>query len=147
MANVIPVLNEHIRRIARRELWKQLSVQRRQAGLLRREIHALKQLVQRLARGIRMLERQHPSSAMAAPMELPENVRFRADGLRSHRARLGLSAREYGRLVGVSTLTIYNWESGKARPRKRQLAALVEVRSLGKRELMRRLASLDSRAG
>jgi DNA-binding transcriptional regulator YiaG len=55
-------------------------------------------------------------------------VRFSAKSVRSQRRRLGLSAEDYGKLVGVSPLTIHHWEQGKARPRKAQLAALVAVR-------------------
>jgi hypothetical protein len=36
-------------------------------------------------------------------------VRFVADGLKSQRSRLGLSAADYGRLVGVSAQSVYNW--------------------------------------
>ena len=39
-------------------------------------------------------------------------------------------------------LTIYNWEKGKTRPRKEQIAALVAVRGIGKREALRRLELL-----
>jgi transcriptional regulator with XRE-family HTH domain len=81
-----------------------------------------------------------------APSDLGD-IRFRASGLKSHRARLGLSARDYGRLVGVSGLTIYQWEGGKARPRKEQLAKLAAVRGLGKREAMKRLELLDGSTG
>jgi DNA-binding transcriptional regulator YiaG len=73
-----------------------------------------------------------------------EGIRFRADGLKSHRAKLGLSAKEYGRLVGVSGLTIYNWENGKTRPRSQQLANLATVRGMGKREAMKRLGTTDA---
>jgi len=52
---------------------------------------------------------------------------------------LKLSAADYGKLVGVSGLTIYSWESGKSRPRKAQLAALVAVRGIGKREALAKL--------
>ena len=42
-------------------------------------------------------------------------------------------------------LTIYNWEQEKARPRKAQLAALVAVRGIGKREALLKLAELTPR--
>jgi DNA-binding transcriptional regulator YiaG len=58
------------------------------------------------------------------------------------RARLGLSAKDFGRLVGVAGLTIYSWESGKSRPRQKQLAGLAAVRHLGKREAGKRLEML-----
>jgi hypothetical protein len=82
--------------------------------------------------------------------------RFRADGLKSHRARLGLSAADYGRLVEASGLSVYHRESGKAparprrralRPRNGQVAKLVAVRGIGKREAMKRLELLGRHAG
>ena len=68
-----------------------------------------------------------------------ENVRFPARSVAAQRRRLELSAADYAKLVGVSGLTIYNWESGKTRPRQEQLAALVAVRGIGKKEAQRRL--------
>ena len=61
--------------------------------------------------------------------------------------RRGKSSRrgqaDYAALVGVSAMTIYNWEHGKTKPAKEQLAALVAVRRLGKREAERRWEMLD----
>ncbi len=51
-------------------------------------------------------------------------------------------AKNYGLLVGVAALTIYNWESEKARPRAKQLSAWGTVRRTGKREALRRLELL-----
>jgi DNA-binding transcriptional regulator YiaG len=45
-------------------------------------------------------------------------------------------------LVGVSGLTIYNWEHGKSRPGKENFAALVAVREMGKREALAKLELL-----
>jgi transcriptional regulator with XRE-family HTH domain len=64
--------------------------------------------------------------------------------VRAQRERLGLSAADYAKLVGVSSLTIYNWEHGKTRPRAEQLAALVALRGIGKREALHRLELLES---
>ena len=60
-------------------------------------------------------------------------------GLKTHRKKLGLSAKDYGKLLGVSSLTIYNWEGGKSKPRRSQLPRIVAVRGIGKREAMQRL--------
>jgi len=49
-------------------------------------------------------------------------------------------AKDYGKLIGVSGLTVYHWEAGKAKPRRRQLPAIAAVRGLGKREAAARLA-------
>jgi hypothetical protein len=47
-------------------------------------------------------------------------------------------------VVGVSPVTIYNWEAGNSRPRKEQLAALVAVRKLGKRQAMAKLDAMKT---
>jgi len=142
MPNILPSLNEHIRRLARREIRSQTSSTKRATAHYRRDIAALKRLVKLLTTRLSYLEK-HNSGAVPAPAagEPPANTRFRADGLRSHRARLDLSAKDFGRLVGVSGLTVYNWEAGKSRPRKRQLAALIAIRGIGKRDAEKRLAT------
>jgi transcriptional regulator with XRE-family HTH domain len=62
--------------------------------------------------------------------------------LRKQRKRQGLSAGELGKLVGVTQLSIYNWERGVARPRGARLAALAAVRKMPKREIRARLEQL-----
>ena len=52
----------------------------------------------------------------------------------------------YAKLVGVSPITIYNWEQGKTRPQKAQLASLVAVRGIGKREALEKLEVLKAEA-
>src|SRR3954463_14187254 len=118
MPNVLPALNDHVRRLARREIRAQTSATKRATSHYRRDIAALKRLVKALAGRIAYLEKHSGSArAVQTDTEIPLNTRFRADGLRTLRKRLDLSAKDFGRLVGVSGLTIYNWESGKARPR------------------------------
>ena len=58
------------------------------------------------------------------------------------RARLGLSAADFGRLVSASGQSIYNWEAGKASPRATQQAAIAAVRGIGKREAAKRLEAM-----
>jgi len=62
------------------------------------------------------------------------------------RRRLGLSAAQLGRLIGVSEQSIYNWETKKATPRKDAFAAIIELRSLGKRDAHRRLSEKAPKA-
>jgi len=71
-----------------------------------------------------------------------EGARFTTKGVRSHRARQGVSAADFGKLVGVTGHTVYKWEHGAAKPRKRQLAALASLRAVGKREAATRLEKL-----
>ena len=45
--------------------------------------------------------------------------------------------------IRASGLSVYHWEGAKARPRKQQVAKLVAVRGIGKREAMKRLEIRD----
>jgi DNA-binding transcriptional regulator YiaG len=145
MPQVLSTLNDHIRRLARREIRAQTKKTKRAAAQHRRDIAALKRIIKGLTSRLQSVEKNAGRSGAAATIaqgsEPAEGLRFRADGLRSHRAKLGLSARDYGKLVGVSGLTIYHWEAGKAKPRRKQLAALAAVRGIGKREAMQRLGN------
>ena len=148
MPHLASVLNEQIRRLARREITAQTKTTRRLTAQYRRDIAALKRQVAALRKSVAFLEVQEKRRVAERPAP-PEadGMRFRASGLKSHRAKLGLSAKEYGRLVGVAGLTIYRWEGGKSRPRKQQLAKLAAVRGLGKREAMKRLELLGGSNG
>jgi transcriptional regulator with XRE-family HTH domain len=146
MTNLNAVLNDRIARVARKEIKAQTNTTRRAAVRYRGEIAALKRQVAALQKTVSFLDGRERKRAAQEPAAAvgPESagVRFRADGLKSHRAKLGLSAKDYGSLVGVAGLTIYQWESGKARPRRAQLAKLATVRGIGKREAMKRLEML-----
>jgi DNA-binding transcriptional regulator YiaG len=61
--------------------------------------------------------------------------------VRAQRRRLRLSAADFGRLVGVSGQTIYQWEQGKSRPRRSQFAALVALRSTRRRDALAKLST------
>jgi DNA-binding XRE family transcriptional regulator len=141
MPNVLPALNEHVRRLARREIRAETARTKRASSQHRRDIAALKRLIKGLAVRVAACEKRGgaPTPVLAAG-EASDNLRFRKDGLKTHRVKLGLSAKDYGRLVGVSGLTIYHWESGRAKPRRRQLPAIAAIRGLGKREALARLA-------
>ncbi len=141
MANLAVVLKDEIRRLARKELKSHLGTTRQAVGRYRREIAELKRQLQAQAKKIARLERRggQTSDEQPAVDMADEAIRFSAKSVRSQRRRLGLSAADYGKLIGVSGLTIYNWEQGKTRPRQSQLAALVAARGIGKREALARL--------
>jgi DNA-binding transcriptional regulator YiaG len=147
MPNVLPLLNDHIRRLARREIRAHAIGNKRAISKYRRDIAALNALLKPIMKRLSLLEKsgQNGRAATDSVVEPTANSRFRADGLRSQRARLGLSARDFGTLVGVSGLTVYNWENRKSRPRRRQLAALIAIRGAGKREVEKRLAELKKK--
>lgn len=144
MASLAAVLKDEVRRLARKELREEFEVLRKGNAQHRRDIAELKRKVSDQARLIDFLQRQEKRRLSSTPKpEQADGARFSAKGLKSHRTRLGLSAKDFAQLVGVSELTIYNWEAGKSKPRTKQLASLVDVRSLGKREALRRMKLLE----
>jgi DNA-binding transcriptional regulator YiaG len=140
MPNIAGVLKEEIRRLAKKEIKAQVGSTRQAVARYRSDIAKLKRQLGQQEREIKLLKKQ-PGQPQAEEEPL-ESVRFSARSVKAQRSRLGLSAADYGKLVGVSGLTIYNWEQEKARPRKAQLTALVAVRGIGKREALKKLAEL-----
>jgi DNA-binding transcriptional regulator YiaG len=139
MPNVNAVLNEQIRRLARREIRANAKTIKKATGHYRRDIAALKRQVSQVLKQIALLQKRLPNQPQDPPAEVIQKARLRIDGLKAHRTRLGLSAKDYGRLMDVSGLTIYNWEAGKSKPRRSLLPRIVSVRGIGKREAMQRL--------
>jgi DNA-binding transcriptional regulator YiaG len=144
MPNVATVLKEEINRLARKEIRQQIGPLKRTNSDLKKSVAALKAEITELKRTVRFLQ-DREKRRLQAPTETGGtiSVRFSPKWLRADRRRLGLSARDYGRLVGVSSLTIYNWESGKSKPSAERLVAWADVRGIGKREAKRRLELLE----
>jgi len=148
LANLATVLKEEISRLARKEARNQTQKLHKAAAQYRRDIAALKRHVAAVSKELANISRQARKSvhdAVVAPAAA-EKIRFSAKGLKSHRGLLGISAAEYGKLVGVTGHTIYKWEQGDTRPRQAQLVALAPVRQLRKTEASARLEKLNSNA-
>ena len=145
MPNIATVLKEEIRRLAKKEVKAEVSFTKQAVARHRGEIANLKRTVAQQERQIKRLQKQIQQEGEAPADEEPlDDVRFSARSVKAQRTRLGLSAADYGKLVGVSPLTIYNWEKGTSRPRKAQLAALVAVRGIGKKEALAKLEELGT---
>jgi DNA-binding XRE family transcriptional regulator len=148
MPNIATVLKEEITRLARKETRSQVDPARKAGAQQRKEIAALKRRVAQLERQVALLVRSARSQpGPAKPDATAKRMRFTARGLRAHRSRLGLSAADFGSLVGVSAQSVYNWEGEKAQPRGEQLARLVSIREIGKREAGQRLKQLATATG
>jgi predicted transcriptional regulator len=142
MSDIGKVLKEEIRRLARSEVRRETSVLRKASAQYRRDIAALKRELEETRKRLRIAESESRHAREVGNVADLEGRRFSAKGLRSHRERLGLSASDYGKLLGVSGQTIYHWEQGKARPTGDNFARLIELRKLGKRAALARLESI-----
>lgn len=141
MSNFASALKAEITRLAKKETKGQVGPLRKAVVAHRREIAALKREVAALRKQLGRPSRSAASAAAPADSgDDARQVRFQARGLVSDRKRLGLSQKDYGRLVGVSGQTILSWEQRKSSPRRAQLLALAGIRGIGKREVAKRLA-------
>ena len=140
MSNFVAQLRNEISRLAKKESRAEAAFLKKATSQSKGEIGALKRRVSELESSLRAL-----TKALAKPVR-PERIlesadlRFRVDGFVSLRKRLDLSAAEMAKLIGVSAHSVYHWEAGKSRPRASQLAAIAEVRKLGKKSAAARLA-------
>lgn len=139
--NLAKVLKEEILRLSRKTakqatdpLRASLLAQRKAIAALKKELSVLRQEQGKLRK-----------SAARAPQtqEVGRAARYSSKSLRSQRARLGLSSEHFGKLIGVSSQTIYNLERNPdQRPRQKVVEGLALVRKLGRREVADRLAGL-----
>lgn len=141
MPNIAALLKSEISRLSRREIRKGVLPLRKAAATQRREIVALKRTVAFLDRRAKSLVKVATRQDTSITTSDERQTRFVAKGLGSLRKRLGLSAAELARLLGVSMQSVYNWEHKKTTPRKKQVAAIAALRSLGKKEARQRLES------
>ncbi len=146
MPNLTSTLKQEISRLARKELRGETENLKKSSARHRSEIASLKRRIDDLERQLSQSARParkaptkvngnaHEPEAIAQSENGSAKIRYSAKSLAAQRKRLGLSAAEFGKLVGVSAQSIYNWESQKARPREKQLAAFAAIRQMGKRD-------------
>ena len=136
MPKVIQVLKDEIARISRRETKKANAVLERSSAAYRRDIAALKRQLKALERAQKALQKQTTSTVTVEPKVAQKaSHRFSAQGFRTLRHRLGLSAAQFGTLFGVTEQSIYNWETKVAKPRALHLPLIAKFRGMGKREV------------
>jgi DNA-binding transcriptional regulator YiaG len=142
MANLAAILKSEISRLARRELRGQVDAlkkgvlqQRRTIANLRKQVDALERQLKQVASGAR----RAAAAPAAEGAEAGQGLRFSAKGFKTWRAKSKLSAEQIAKLLDVSAQSIYNWEAKKVRPRPAQIAAIAELRTAGKRQIVARL--------
>lgn len=140
MANIASLFKSEISRIARKEIRAETQSLKKASAQYRSEIAALKRRVAEQDRLLARLRKTTRAAPAAASSEEGPQLRFRADGFATLRKKLGLSAADMGKLIGVSLQTVYHWEKGQSKPRASQLQAIAAVRKLGKRGAAAQLA-------
>ena len=146
MPDIKSILSEEIRRLAKKEvkaallpLQKTISEQRKTISEMKKRIAKLENIS--VSAGKTKCEKENSCNA-----EKEIKLRLNTAGIIRVRNKLKLTQNEFAKLLGVSIHTVSTWEQGKSAPRKDARAAICALRTIGKRELKRRLAELTSDA-
>ena len=148
-----------VARIARKENKGEMSSLRKTATNQRAEIATLKRDLKDLAGQVRSLakalqksltaaerqqpRRQSPDSSAGTPAAANRRGRafvFSHEALVAKRQAFHMTQKEMARLLGVSPLSVYKWETGQVTPREAQLVRVREVLQMGVREARRQIA-------
>lgn len=133
MPSLATVLRREIRRAASREARKALKSFKR----LQKQVSALRLTVRQRDRAIAGLERRvtrlraRAGRALRGALAVAKarGVGFSPQTVRSLRARLAMSRLRFARYLGVSSGSIFGWETGRTLPRGENLARLARARS------------------
>ena len=138
MANIASVLKAEISRIARKEARAEVESLKKANAQHRSAIAGLRRELASLQKQLKQAQRERIPRA-AKEQTTDRQYRFSATRLAAHRAKLGVSAADYGRLIGMSGATVYLWEQGKARPRPEQVQQLGMLKEMSRKVILERL--------
>lgn len=143
-------LKKEIARVARKELREEIAALRKTSVTQRSEIAALRKQVKGIQAQVNQLGRVKKKSeaVQAVPADVQSltpiqskgkpgrKVIFTPERLKTQRARLGFTQEQMAKLLEVSSLSIWKWESGGAVPRPSRVPKILERLALGKREAL-----------
>ena len=145
MSQLMIVMKDEIRRLARKEIVavtagmkKDQAAFRKTVAILRRQIKAHNYTIRQL---LQVATKQAKMATMAPEAAEGSKTWVTAKGIRAMRKKLKLSQAQFGKLVGVSGYTVLKWEhgSGPLKLRSRTRRAFLAIRGLGIREVRLRL--------
>ena len=150
MPNLTKMLNDEIRRLARKEVKAALATTQKTNQALKKSVSDLKKRVAQLEREKKALSIQIKRTVEAVPSTSEEQTaRITAKGVRSLRRKWSLTREEFAKLLGVSPQAVYQWESkeGALNLRSEPKAAYIAVRDLGAKEARARLGGMGKSKG
>lgn len=140
MPNIASALKSEIARVSRKEIRAEMSSLQNTVSGYRSQIAGMRKRMDALEKALKRAGKTMPQREPEIADEGPSSARrFSAKGFASHRQRLGLSAAAMAKLLGVSALSVYKWESGKTKPRAKQIEAIASVRDIGRGEALAKL--------
>jgi len=145
MPNIASLLKAEIERVTKKQIKAATSPMMSKITALKTELVASKKLIIELQQSLKQLAKSKPNTTTTSPTK-SVNSRITAQGIKSLRKRLGLTAAEVGLLCGCTGASVYKWEAAEAYPRAAQVAAIASLRPMGKKAIRAQLNALQSNA-
>ena len=142
MPDIKQVLNDEIRRLARKEVKQAVLPLLKVIAEQKSTIRELKREIAELKKSAAEEKPAAPAAAAAAADEVKH--RLNAAGIIRIRTKMKLTQSEFGKLLGVSIHTVSMWELGKVSPRPNMKKMICQLRGIGKRELKKRLEAFTA---
>ncbi|GMW02276.1 MAG: hypothetical protein AMXMBFR84_34120 [Candidatus Hydrogenedentota bacterium] len=142
MPNIAKLLKEEIRRVARKELKEATAKLIRANSELRRSLVQQKRRIAALEKQSGRLRRMGaPEPQFADEAKPGGRLRISSTTIKNVRSRMGLTQSEFGRLIGVSGQSVYQWErkNGQLRLRNSTRRIFAEVKDFGAKQARARL--------
>lgn len=149
MSSVAGVLRSLIVRISRGEARQATVALRKSNRELRQAVAELKRRCSALEKGARSPSARPVVTKALGAVEVADeamkSARPTGPMIKALRRKLSLSRRQFGLLLGVTGQSVLLWEqkAGRLRMRKANLKALVQLRSMGKREIHAALVAAE----
>ena len=137
MSNLMKELKSEIVRQARKEIKREMVPAKRVTAAHRALIADLRRLVDALKRDVAALKKSVPAKALATAQAPAGRFWITGKGVKALRKRLGLTQAQFGKLVGVSVVTVVKWEAHKGKTPirlKAAIARLQAIRKMGKKQ-------------
>ena len=150
MPNILSALKSEISRLARKEAKQVVAPVKKASANYRGLIAGLRKQLDALQKEVAALKRAAPKAgnALAGAQEPQGRFWITGKGVKALRKRLGLTQAQFGKLAGVSAVTVANWEARKGKVNLRKAAAgkLQGLRGMGKRDVAEMLGTWKGRA-
>ncbi len=146
MPNIMSALKTEIVRLARKETKAATDPLRKPSIATRKAVADIKRRMANLEKTVKRLGAMLAKIPKPEPEPTPVSSRnwISGKGVRTLRQKLGLSQTDFGKLVGVTSKAVGDWESkpGMLRMRVATKAAVLATRTLTVRTAQQRLAEM-----
>jgi len=140
MPTLAAALKLEIRRLAAKEIRRVV----RPVGRVKKAMKALRLAQREQGRVLTGIERRLlrlRSRTLGGAQGSSAGGRLSAESIRSLRARLGMTRKQFAALLGVSPGSIFGWETGRTVPRGASRDRLAEIRKKGVRAVRSQAAA------